>query len=116
MRSTPEAVRRSRSGAPVSPAGKDILRIISASCTPVYLTAHADGRRRYSYWQPFDPATGRGSSYAALPTAECDALYAAGRITLGDATVDQTRTTYRVRPARTPTVPVRTVQPRSRAA
>jgi hypothetical protein len=80
----------------------------------VFLTVHADGRRRYSYWQPFDAATGKGSCYVALPTAECDALHAAGRITLGEPLVDPSKTTYRVRPARTPAVTVRTTQ-RARA-
>ncbi|MFI5675439.1 hypothetical protein [Streptomyces cellulosae] len=99
---------RSRSSAPVGPAGAEVLRIVSAPGTPVFLTVHADGRRRYGYWQPFDADTGRGSCYVALSTADCDALHSAGRITLGEAVVDPTRTTYRVRPARTPAVPART--------
>jgi hypothetical protein len=35
----------------------------------------------------------------ALPTDECDALHAAGRIVLGDPVVDPAKTTYPVRPA-----------------
>ncbi|MDL5205714.1 hypothetical protein [Streptomyces sp. ALI-76-A] len=107
---------RSRSAAPLSPAGKDVLRIVSDPRTPVFLTVHADGRRRYSYWQPFDPTAGRGSCYVALATAACDALHSAGRITLGDPVVDPTRTTYRVRSVRTPAAPVRTAHRRARAA
>jgi hypothetical protein len=107
---------RSRSSAQVSPAAVDVLRVISDPGTPVFLTVHADGRRRYSYWQPFDPATGRGSCYAALPTADCDALHSAGRITLGEPVVDPARTTYRVRPVRTPVVPVRSAPRRARVA
>jgi hypothetical protein len=107
---------RSRSSAPVSPAAVDVLRIVSDPSTPVFLTVHADGRRRYSYWQPFDPATGRGSCYVALSTADCDALHSAARITLGEPVVDPARTTCRVRPARTPAVPVRPAQQRARVA
>ncbi|MFJ4466211.1 hypothetical protein ACIP2X_01695 [Streptomyces sp. NPDC089424] len=83
------------------PAASDTARIISDPGTPVFVTVHADGRRRYGYWRPLDPATGRGSCYVALPTDECDSLYAAGRITLGEPVVDPSRTTYRVRAART---------------
>ncbi|WP_405623218.1 hypothetical protein [Streptomyces sp. NBC_00076] len=114
MQSTPQPAQRpvsvltsGRSRTPVSSTGGDVLRVISDPCTPVFLTVHADGRRRYSYWQPFDPDTGRGSCYAALPTKECDALHSTGRITFGEAVVDPTRTTHRVRPARTPAVPAR---------
>ncbi|MDH6622516.1 hypothetical protein M2271_000303 [Streptomyces sp. LBL] len=107
---------RSRSAAPVGPAAAEVLRIVCASGTPVYLTVHADGRRRYSYWRPFDADTGRGSCYVALSTVECDALHSAGRITLGEAVVDPSRTTYRVRPTRTPAEPVRAVHHRTRAA
>ncbi|WP_063753209.1 hypothetical protein [Streptomyces resistomycificus] len=107
---------RGRSSAPVSTTGHDILRIVSAPCTPVFLTVHADGRRRYSYWQPFDPDTGRGSCYAALPTAECDALHSAGRITLGEAVLDPAKSTYRVRPARTSAAPARTSAPPARTS
>ncbi|MEV5440645.1 hypothetical protein AB0K80_32275 [Streptomyces sp. NPDC052682] len=93
----------------LSPTGADLVRIVSDPGTPVFLTVHADGRRRYSYWQPYDPGTGRGSCYVALPTEECDALHAAGRITLGEPVVDPARTTYRVRAAtRTPAAAGRT--------
>ncbi|MGC0373063.1 hypothetical protein [Streptomyces sp. SAI-229] len=87
---------------PRPPAGTprtDVLRIISDPRTPTYVTEYANGRRRYSYWRPLDSATGTGGCYAALPTAECDALHAAGRITLGEPVVDPNRTTYRVRTA-----------------
>ncbi|MFZ4189881.1 hypothetical protein [Streptomyces pseudogriseolus] len=77
----------------------DVLRIIADPRTPTYVTVFANGRRRYSYWRPIDPATGAGGCYAALPTAECDALHASGRITLGEPVVDPNRTTYRVRTA-----------------
>ncbi|MEV5432680.1 hypothetical protein [Streptomyces sp. NPDC052701] len=107
---------RGRPGAPLSPTGADLMRLISDPGTPVFLTVHAGGRRRYSYWQPFDPGTGRGSCYAALPTAECDALHAAGRITLGEPVVDPTRTTYRVRPARAQSAPQRLARRQARAA
>ncbi|GAB2755626.1 hypothetical protein [Streptomyces bullii] len=107
---------RGRSAAPLSRTGADLVRIISDPGTPVFLTVQADGRRRYRYWQPLDPGTGRGSCYVALPTAECDALHAAGRITLGEPVVDPARTTYRVRAARTPATAVRAARPRARAA
>ncbi|MEV2216081.1 hypothetical protein AB0H86_32465 [Streptomyces sp. NPDC050997] len=114
MQSTPQPAQRpvstlalGRSRIPVSSTGGDVLRVISDPCTPVFLTVHADGRRRYSYWQPFDPDTGRGSCYAALPTNECDALHSTGRITFGEAVVDPTKATHRVRPVRTPAVPAR---------
>ncbi|MFC7989785.1 hypothetical protein ACFUV2_10835 [Streptomyces pilosus] len=102
----PTARRRySRGGAGPTPAGRpsgaaaDALRIIADPRTPTYVTVYANGRRRYSYWRPLDSATGAGGCYAALPTAECDELQAAGRITLGEPVVDPNRTTYRVRPA-----------------
>ncbi|MFJ4206058.1 hypothetical protein ACIP2Y_41390 [Streptomyces sviceus] len=110
---------RSRSSTPLGSTAVDVLRVMSDPRTPVFLTVHADGRRRYSYWQPFDPGTGRGSCYVALPTAECDALHLATRISLGEPVVDPARTTYRVRPARTPAAPVRpvrTVPERARVA
>ena len=88
---------RSRSAAPLSPAGADLLRIVSDPSTPVFLTVHAGGRRRYGCWQPLDGRSGRGSCYVALPTDECDALHRAGRIALGDPVVDPARTIYRVR-------------------
>jgi hypothetical protein len=113
---------RSRSSTPVGATAVDVLRVMSDPRTPVFLTVHADGRRRYSYWQPFDPATGRGSCYVALPTADCDALHFAARISLGEPVVDPTRTTYRVRPVRTPAArvppvrPIRSVPQRARVA
>ncbi|MEU2387726.1 hypothetical protein ABZ606_24175 [Streptomyces sp. NPDC012461] len=102
-------------GAPGAPA-QDVLRIVSDPRTPTYVSVHANGRRRYSYWRPIDSTTGLGGCYVALPTDECDALHAAGRITLGDPVVDPHRTTYRVRAAvRTPAAParpaVRTAEP-----
>ncbi|MFI1422157.1 hypothetical protein ACH4VX_30140 [Streptomyces sp. NPDC020731] len=89
----------SRPRTPVDTTRTDVLRIISDPRTPTYVTEYANGRRRYSYWRPLDSTTGAGGCYAALPTAECDALHAAGRITLGEPVVDPNRTTYRVRPA-----------------
>ncbi|GGT05899.1 hypothetical protein [Streptomyces chromofuscus] len=109
-------VSRTRSSAPAGRTGADIARIVSDPSTPVFVTVHADGRRRYSYWRPYDPATGQGSCYVALPTDECDRLHAAGRITLGEPVVDATRTTYRVRLARTPAKPWRAVTRRTLAA
>jgi hypothetical protein len=98
---------RSRSEAPFDVTGAGVLRVMSDSRTPVFLTVHANGRRRYGYWQPYDSATNRGGCYVALPTPECDRLYAEGRITLGEALVDPAKTTYRVWPARSPVAPVR---------
>ncbi|MET9443689.1 hypothetical protein [Streptomyces sp. NPDC006610] len=113
----PTALSRTGSQAPVSRAGADVLRIVSDPATPVFVTVHVGGRRRYSYWQPLDPATGRGSCYVALPTAVCDELHAAGRITLGEPVVDPTRTVYRVRAVRVPAAPsVRAVAPPRRRA
>ncbi|GGW97968.1 hypothetical protein GCM10010297_19410 [Streptomyces malachitofuscus] len=82
-----------------SGAAADALRIIADPRTPTYVTVYANGRRRYSYWRPLDSTTGAGGCYAALPTADCDELHAAGRITLGEPVVDPNRTTYRVRTA-----------------
>ncbi|MDN3270189.1 hypothetical protein [Streptomyces sp. MA15] len=119
-------VRRRRARASAAPAAAptspgtaaDVLRIIADPRTPTYVTVFANGRRRYSYWRPIDPATGRGGCYAALPTAECDELQAAGRITLGEPVVDPNRTTYRVRTAtRVTQAPARAVtQERRRVA
>ncbi|MFI2645358.1 cell envelope biogenesis protein OmpA [Streptomyces sp. NPDC018610] len=95
-------------GRSAAPPGADILRIVCDSRHPVFLTVHADGRRRYGYWQPLDPRTGQGGCYVALATAECDLLREKGRITLGDPLVDANRTTYRVRSARTPAATRRT--------
>ncbi|MFD9389392.1 hypothetical protein ACFWBB_01215 [Streptomyces sp. NPDC060000] len=101
----PSASRRPSgpsSGASGSPgrAGTDVLRIVSDPRTPVFVTEHASGRRVYGYWRPLDAGSGRGGCYVALPTAQCDELFAAGRITVGDPVTDPTKTTYRVRPAR----------------
>ncbi|MET7293029.1 hypothetical protein ABZS79_12945 [Streptomyces griseoloalbus] len=89
---------RSRSHPPADTTHADVLRIIADPRSPTYVTVYAGGRRRYSYWRPLDSATGTGGCYAALPTAACDELHAAGRITLGEPVVDPNRTTYRVRP------------------
>jgi len=70
----------------------DVLRLITDQRLSVFLTVHANGRRRYGCWQ----SDGRP---VALPTDECDALHAAGRIVLGDPVVDRAKTTYRVRAA-----------------
>ncbi|MDN5383472.1 MULTISPECIES: hypothetical protein [Streptomyces] len=110
---------RSRAAAPLPPLGVtdgELLRIISDPCTPVFLTVHGNGRRRYSYWQPFDPRTGRGSCYVALPTDACDALHSTGRIALGEPLVEPGRTIYRVRPADTLPTPQRLARPAARAA
>ncbi len=74
----------------LSSRAAEVLRLIIDPCVPVFLTVHADGRRRYGCWQS-------GGRHMALPTDECDALYAAGRIVLGDPVVDRAKTTYRVR-------------------
>ncbi|MGV9558284.1 hypothetical protein [Streptomyces sp. NPDC003401] len=101
------AIRPHSADTPRTPATTDILRIVSDARTPVFVTVHANGRRRYSYWRPLDSATGRGGCYVALPTAECDELQAAGRIVLGDPLTDPTKTTYRVRPQRASQAPAR---------
>jgi hypothetical protein len=75
----------------LSSRAAEVLRLITDQRVPVFLTVHANGRRRYGYWQ-----SGR---HLALPTDECDALYAAGRIVLGDPVVDRAKTTYRIRAA-----------------
>nr|WP_242432869.1 hypothetical protein [Streptomyces sp. Root1310] len=116
----------------VSPgrAGADVLRIVSDPRTPVFVTEHASGRRVYGYWRPLDADGGRGGCYVALSATECDELYAAGRITVGEPVTDPTKTTYRVRAARTQgpgarsqaagarpaAAPVRTTTARGRAA
>jgi hypothetical protein len=87
-----------RSPAALSPGGAEVLRLITVQRVPVCLTVHANGRRRYGYWQPLSSETGRGGCYVALPTDECDVLHAAGRIELGDPVVDPAKTTYPVRP------------------
>ncbi|MET9894645.1 hypothetical protein ABZZ47_31415 [Streptomyces sp. NPDC006465] len=88
-----------RTRTPLSPEGAEVLRLITQRRFSVRLTVHANGRRRYGYWLPLDSATGRGGCYAALPTGECDALHAAGRIVLGDPLVDPAKTTYPVQAA-----------------
>ncbi|MYR41685.1 hypothetical protein [Streptomyces sp. SID5910] len=109
--------RRPRTGGgPLSTAESDVLRIVSDTRTPVFVTVREGGRRRYSYWRPLDSATGKGGCYVALPTAECDALHAAGRITLGDPVTDPARTTYRVSAVRTAAPHLRAVRDRERAA
>ncbi|MGW1780800.1 hypothetical protein ACWCQQ_16890 [Streptomyces sp. NPDC002143] len=79
------------------PQALDVLRIVSDSRTPVFVTEYASGRRVYGYWRPLDAVGGRGGCYVALSTAECDELYRTGRITLGEPVMDPTKTTYRVR-------------------
>lgn len=88
-----------RKPAPLGPGGAEVLRLLTVQRVPACLTVHANGRRRYGYWQPLSSGTGRGGCYVALPTDECDALHAAGRIVLGDPVVDPAKTTYSVRPA-----------------
>ncbi|WP_112467350.1 hypothetical protein [Streptomyces triticisoli] len=110
---------RSRDVVPLHPldvADGELLRIICDPYTPVFLTVHAGGRRRYSYWQPFDARTGKGSCYVALPTDVCDILHSTGRITLGEPLVDPGRTIYRVRPADTLTAAQRLVRKTAHAA
>ncbi|AKZ60038.1 hypothetical protein SAM23877_6993 [Streptomyces ambofaciens ATCC 23877] len=108
--------RGSRPGGPLSPAEADVLRIVADPRTPVFVTVREGGRRRYSYWRPLDSATGRGGCYAALPTAECDKLHAAGRIALGEPLTDPARTIYRVKAIRTPAGSVRAVRDGAYAA
>ncbi|MEU9960675.1 hypothetical protein [Streptomyces sp. NPDC050982] len=88
-----------RTPAPLGPGGAEVLRLITVQRVPVWLTVHANGRRRYGYWQPLGSGVGLGVCHVALPTDECDALQAAGRIVLGDPVVDPAKTTYPVRPA-----------------
>lgn len=97
-----------RSDVPSDAVVADVLRIISDSRTPVFVTVHAGGRRRYGYWQPYDSATNRGGCYVALPSPVCEGLRDAGRITLGEPLVDPAKTTYRVSLTDTPAAPVRT--------
>ncbi|GAA2574333.1 MULTISPECIES: hypothetical protein [Streptomyces] len=108
--------RGTRRHAQLGAAEAEVLRIVADARTPVFVTVRADGRRRYSYWRPLDSATGRGGCYVALPTGECDALHAAGRITLGEPLADPNRITYRVSAARTPAAPLRALPDRARAA
>jgi hypothetical protein len=121
----PRATRRRgpRQCGPLSAAEAEVLRIVADARTPVFVTVREGGRRRYSYWRPLDSATGRGGCYAALPTAECDRLYAAGRIALGEPLTDPARTTHRVTAVRAGTAapapapaPAREARVRARAA
>ncbi len=89
-----------RSTRPLDALTADVLRIVSDSRTPVFVTVHDGGRIRYGYWRPVGTATGRGGCYVALPTDVCEELRSGGRITLGDPVTDPSKTTYRVRPAR----------------
>ncbi|GAA2253434.1 hypothetical protein GCM10010145_21480 [Streptomyces ruber] len=96
-----------RSAVPSDAVDAGVFRIIADPRTPVFVSVHASGRRRYGYWQPFDARTNRGGCYVALPTDVCDRLHSAGRILLGDPLEDPGKTTYRVWPARTPAPAVR---------
>ncbi|MFH8802057.1 hypothetical protein ACH4F6_21025 [Streptomyces sp. NPDC017936] len=109
---------KSSAGSDVLPAltAADVLRIVSDSRTPVFVTVYESGRRRCGYWQPYDSGTGKGGCYVALPTTICEELYALGRITLGEPVVDPTRTTYRVRATRTRTRSTRTTPVRPHRA
>ncbi|MEU6117370.1 hypothetical protein ABZ840_22855 [Streptomyces sp. NPDC047117] len=98
---------RSRAAGPSGAATADVLRTIADSRTPVFVTVRAGGRRRYGYWQPYDSRTNKGGCYVALPTAVCDELYSAGRLSLGEPLEDPTKTTYRVLTTHTPTEPAR---------
>ncbi|MEV0174519.1 hypothetical protein AB0I00_25775 [Streptomyces sp. NPDC050803] len=105
-----------RSATPLSESAADVLRVVSDSRTPVFVTAHEGGRVRYSYWRPVDSATGRGGCYVALPTDVCEELRCAGRIALGEPVTDPSKTTYRVRPTRTPSGSAGAGRERGRAA
>jgi len=74
----------------LSSRAAEVLRLIMDQRMPVFLIVHTNGRRRYGYWHS-------GGRHMALPTDECDALHAAGRIVFGDPVVDRAKTTYRVR-------------------
>ncbi|MFG3169083.1 hypothetical protein [Streptomyces sp. NPDC048200] len=105
-----------RTRTPLSAGGAEVLRLITERRFAVRLTVHANGRRRYGYWMPLDPRTGRGGCYVALPTGECDALHAAGRIVLGDALVDPAKTTYQVQAPARPSATVTSAPRRSSAS
>jgi hypothetical protein len=76
----------------LSSRAAEVLRLIMNQPMPVFLTVHGNGRRRWGYWQ----SDGRPM---ALPTDECDTLYAAGRLMFGEPVVDPAKTTYPVRAA-----------------
>ncbi|MFD7713489.1 hypothetical protein [Streptomyces sp. NPDC059786] len=88
-----------RTSTPLSPGGAEVLRLMTRQRVQICLTVHAGGRRRYGYWQPVSSKARRGGCYVALPTDECDALHAAGRIVLGEPVVDPAKTMYPVRAA-----------------
>ncbi|WP_289926723.1 hypothetical protein [Streptomyces sp. S.PB5] len=85
---------------PRGASAADVLRLVSDSRTPVFVTAHPGGRVRYGYWRSIDSATGRGGCYVALPTEVCEELRSAGRLTLGEPVTDPAKTTWRVSAAR----------------
>lgn len=96
----PLAHAPSLASVPVGTSAADVLRHVSDSRTPVFVTAHPGGRLRYGYWRSIDSATGRGGCYVALPTDVCEELRSAGRITLGEPVTDPAKTTYRVSASR----------------
>ncbi|MFE5890161.1 hypothetical protein ACFQ6E_14645 [Streptomyces sp. NPDC056462] len=98
--SAPFQLHPPRSTVPLDALASEVLRIVSDSRTPVFVTVHEGGRTRYGYWRPVDSATGRGGCYVALPTDVCDKLRSGGRIELGEPVTDPSKTTYRIRPAR----------------
>ncbi|MCX5366473.1 hypothetical protein OG864_48135 [Streptomyces sp. NBC_00124] len=91
-----------RSTTPLDAPAADVLRVVSDSRTPVFVTVHAGGRIRYGYWRPVDSATGRGGCYVALPTDVCEELRSGGRIAWGEPVTDPSKTTCRVTLAHTP--------------
>ncbi|MFD3842596.1 hypothetical protein ACFWWC_41085 [Streptomyces sp. NPDC058642] len=88
--------RPPRSTTPPDAPAADVLRIVSDSRTPVFVTVHAGGRIRYGYWRPVDSASGRGGCYVALPTDVCEELRSGGRIAWGEPVTDPSKTTCRV--------------------
>lgn len=98
--SAPFQLHPRRSTVPLDALASEVLRIVSDSRTPVFMTVHEDGRTRYGYWRPVDSATGRGGCYVALPTDVCEELRSGGRIDFGEPVTDPSKTTYRIRPAR----------------
>ncbi|MFF6999675.1 hypothetical protein ACFY93_32725 [Streptomyces sp. NPDC008313] len=95
-----------RPNAPAGPDSAEVLRLITEQRFPVFLTVHANGRRRYSYWQAGASQARPGGCFVALPTDECDALHAAGRIALGDPVEDRAKTTYPIRATVRSTTPL----------